>query len=130
MDSKHTAYEKMLCIKECSNNIFKALNISANVMRTINESSSPIANTPTNEEHPLIEGLILDTKYKSNSKSSSKKVMSADEYLPAFIYIVLKTNPTMLHSNTNFIKRFGFEKRIGTGLDDYQLTTLVNFISK
>lgn len=45
MDSKRTAHEKMLCITECSKNIYKAINISADITRNINEANN--ASTPT-----------------------------------------------------------------------------------
>lgn len=48
MDSKRTAHEKMLCITECSKNIYKAINISANIRHNINEATTPSAvSTPT-----------------------------------------------------------------------------------
>ena len=51
MDSKRTAHEKMLCITECSKNIYKAINISANIRHNINEanSASAQANASTSE---------------------------------------------------------------------------------
>ncbi len=110
MDSKRTAHEKMLCITECSKNIYKAINISVTISRNINEVSSSIAN-PVN----------------SSSNTAAKSVASADDYLPAFIYIVLKANPTMLYSNMNFISRFAFEKRVLQGEHAYHFCSLVNF---
>ncbi len=158
MDSKRTAHEKMLCITECSKNIYKAINISASVMRDISEavanvgsSSSPLP-TPTNgvesssglslnQNHSAMEdgelGLPLadliasqngnKKKAKNGGKAASKSLASADDYLPAFIYIVLKTNPTMLYSNINFITRFAFEKRILQGEHAYHFCSLVSF---
>ena len=117
MDSKRTTHEKMLCITECSKNIYKAINISANISKTISDNSSPPAvTTPTNEEAPPIQ---------ASPKTVSKTIASADDYLPAFIYIVLKANPTMLYSNMNFISRFAFEKRILQGEHAYHFCSLV-----
>lgn len=88
MDSKRTPHDKMLCITECSKNIYKAINIS-----------------------------------------SSSKTASADDYLPAFIYIVLKTNPPLLYSNMNYIARFAFEKRVLQGEHAYYFCSLVSIIN-
>lgn len=163
MDSKRTSFEKMICITECSKNIFKALNTYVNISRNISESSSsvslvssPVETTSTpnsmtttgNEEQQIIsiENGLSDTAGDSNTHqsshlnnktsrkdSSSKKkavssarsVASADDFLPAFIYIVLKANPTMLYSNINFITLFSFEKRILQGEHAYHFCSLV-----
>lgn len=106
MDSKRTAHEKMLCITECSKNIYKAINISANISRNI------------------IEAKTEESTDKKKSKNAPKSIASADDYLPAFIYIVLKANPTMLYSNMNFVSRFAFEKRILQGEHAYHFCSL------
>lgn len=111
MDSKRTAHEKMLCITECSKNIYKAINISANISRNIIEATTPKAG-----ESPISE---------TAAKNAPKSIASADDYLPAFIYIVLKANPTMLYSNLNFVSRFAFEKRILQGEHAYHFCSLV-----
>ena len=116
MDSKRTAHEKMLCITECSKNIYKAINISDNIRHNINEANNASAlseSAATTEE---------------STKSASRSVASADDYLPAFIYIVLKANPTMLYSNMNFISRFAFEKRVLQGEHAYHFCSLVIYL--
>ena len=124
MDSKRTAYEKMICITECSKNIYKAINISANISRNLIETPTPTPlTTPTSEESPM--GDITESQTKTNK--NAKSLASADDYLPAFIYIVLKANPTMLYSNINFITRFAFEKRILQGEHAYHFCSLVIF---
>jgi len=130
MDSKRTAYEKMICITECSKNIYKAINISSDVSRHIDNVSTSQLTTPTNEELPM--NGFSTTSQPSNSKSNSakksanniKSLATADDYLPAFIYIVLKANPTMVYSNINFISRYAFEKRILQGEHAYHFCSL------
>ena len=123
MDSKRTAYEKMICITECSKNIYKAINISRNLIET--PTPTPLT-TPTSEESPM--GDLNQAEEKSRPNKNAKSLASADDYLPAFIYIVLKANPTMLYSNINFITRFAFEKRILQGEHAYHFCSLVNLI--
>lgn len=62
-------------------------------------------------------------------KASNDGPASADDFLPAMIYLILVTNPPRLHANVNYIQRFSCPRHVTSGETGYYLTNLVGTVS-
>ncbi|XP_060942155.1 rab5 GDP/GTP exchange factor-like [Limanda limanda] len=114
----HWVTTEMLCspldeeILEVSDHVFKAI---------IDLTEMELKQVPKNK----LQCMTSCSKHVFNAiKAKTKKTVSADDFLPTLIYIVLKTNPPRLISNIQYIIRFGNSRKSMSGEDDYYFTTL------
>lgn len=73
----------------------------------------------------IFEALKI-SKSSSGGDASGRSVASADDFLPVFIFIILKANPPRLKSNINYITRFSCPARLNSGEDGYFFTNMVS----
>lgn len=105
---------KMDQIVNCCRDIFEALHLNSAKVKTVASTSS------------------LEEKEEASSSSPlpAQSSANADDFLPTLIWVVLRANPPLLHSNLQFIMRFANQTRLNTGEAAYFFTNLVSVVKE
>nr|CAG4643822.1 EOG090X03G5 [Lepidurus arcticus] len=126
IDGQRSPQGKIDCVTKASKLVFDILNISSQAPSEL--SSQFKTRDPVTESND--ESL---TKNPSPAEITAFKdtrlPVSADDFLPAIIYVVLKANPPRLHSNVNFVTRCAPPKRLQAGEGAYYFTNLCCAVS-
>ena len=97
MDGLRAPQDKLASIINCSKLVFEMLGLSNN---------SYVDQLKEKSQNSDEQG---KTKYDEETREPVSQPVSADDFLPAFIYVVLRANPSRIHSNLNFITRYHME---------------------
>lgn len=99
MDGQRAPQDKLDSIINCSKLVFEMLGLSNN--STVDQLKSKAQDS---DEDSLQQSQEDEQSNEKESVNVSQPV-SADDFLPALIYVVLRANPPRIHSNLNFITR-------------------------
>nr|CAG4649195.1 EOG090X03G5 [Scapholeberis mucronata] len=121
MDGLRAPQDKLDSIINCSKLVFEMLGLSNN--SNVDQLKSK---TRDSDEDSQEEDANLDVK---ESPANVSQPVSADDFLPALIYVVLRANPPRIHSNINFITRFAAPGRLLQGEGGYYFTNLCCAVS-
>nr|CAG4645421.1 EOG090X03G5 [Lynceus sp. MCZ IZ 141354] len=130
MDGKRSPKDKLNCIIACSKVVFDILKLSHSMQQEETGDKSSISDI--NPKITVETDSFEDPGTPEPQVASVMKniiAVSADDFLPGLIYVVLRTNPPRLHSNINFITRFAAPARLLQGEGGYYFTNLCCAVS-
>ena len=101
MGSMSIPSEKLTTVVKCSKSICKFLQVCS-----------------------VLSNVGFDLNITFLNQVANDRPISADQFLPGLVFVVIKANPPLLHSNIKFITRFANPRRLMSGESGYYFTNL------
>lgn len=117
MNAMHSSEDKLEQIVQCCLSVFNALKGRYGDQSQTNLNKSIVLPSPD----VVIEN-VSSTSLEPSLPDHTPA--TADDFLPTLIWIILRANPPMLHSNLQFIMRFANQKRLNSGQAAYFFTNI------